>query len=356
MPHMFSPTMAFRRKSFPIGTPASLPTSLVKCAAYLELSKTSQQHTIRKPMVKAKGQTSPWNSTYDCTAALIKRTGQLGYRWPSIHGTSGLMHPPKIPVQVDIRLHPTGTSTQLRHHRPQHQYKNANNPRRKRASARCPQTSTRTHGQGTKFKGFEIGNKVWLEGKNIKRPYDSPKLSPKRYGPFRVVTKISPMAYKIQILATWQVHNVFHASLLTPYKETVEHGENFLEPPPDIIEGEEEWEVEQVLGKCHFGRGKQIQYLVRWKGYSPAHDQWINKEDMAANDLVRIFERENRNTPEQHPTRSNRIRATTVDFDSPEIASSREASVEPMDMDILAAWARTKRTHWAQSLDQKERT
>src|SRR5882757_6234408 len=208
----------------------------------------------------------------------------------------------------------------------------------------------------TKFKEFEIGNKVWLEGRNIKRPYDSPKLSPKRYGPFRVVAKISPVAYKIQIPATWQVHDVFHASLLTPYKETVEHGENFLEPPPDIIEGEEEWEVEQVLGKRHFGRGKRLQYLVRWKGYSPAHDQWINKEDMAANDLVRIFERGNRNAPEQRPTRSNRIRATTVDFDSPEIASSRENSVGPADTDILAAWVRTKKTHWAQTLDPKERT
>src|SRR5712671_4277735 len=77
---------------------------------------------------------------------------------------------------------------------------------------------------------------------------------------------------------------------------------------------------------------------------------------MAADDLVRIFERENRNTPEQRPTQSNKIRANTVDFDSPEIASSQEASVEPADTDILAAWARTKKTHWAQSLDQREHT
>jgi len=78
---------------------------------------------------------------------------------------------------------------------------------------------------------------------------------------------------------------------------------------------------------------------------------------MAADDLVRIFERENpHNTPVQRPARSKRIRATTVDFDSPDIASSREASVEPADTDLLAAWARTKKTHWAQSLSQKERT
>src|SRR5712672_2904271 len=210
----------------------------------------------------------------------------------------------------------------------------------------------------SKFKGFEIGKKVWLEGMNIKRPYNSQKLSPKRYGPFEVVAKISQVAYKLIIPPTWQIHDVFHVSLLTPYKETVEHGKNFLDPPPDVIEGEEEWEVEQILEKRHFGRGKRLQYLVRWKGYSPAHDQWIYKENMAADDLIKIYERENRSDEEVRPprTRGKRIRATTVDFDSPDIASSREASEEPADTEILAAWARTKKTHWAQSLDQKERT
>jgi len=79
---------------------------------------------------------------------------------------------------------------------------------------------------------------------------------------------------------------------------------------------------------------------------------------MATNDLIKIYERENRSDEEVRPPRTHgkRIRAATVDFDSPDIASSREASEEPADTEILAAWARTKKTHWAQSLDQKERT
>src|SRR5712672_1913343 len=148
------------------------------------------------------------------------------------------------------------------------------------------------------FKGFEIGNKVWLEGTNIKRPYDSKKLSPRRYRPFKVVAKISHVAYRISLPETWGIHDVFHASLLTPYKETDKHRTNFLEPPPELIEGEEEWEIEQILGKRHFSRGKKLQYLVRWKDYSPAHDQWVDKSDITADDLVTLYERENR---EEHP-------------------------------------------------------
>jgi len=47
-----------------------------------------------------------------------------------------------------------------------------------------------------------------------------------------------------------------------PYRETQEHGANYVEPPPDIIEGEPEWEVEQVIQSWRFGRNKKKQYLV----------------------------------------------------------------------------------------------
>jgi len=78
-----------------------------------------------------------------------------------------------------------------------------------------------------------------------------------------VAAKISNIAYKLSLPPTWKIHNVFHASLLMPYKETNQHGPNFIEPPPDIIEGEEEWEVEQIIKERTYRRWKKKQYLVR---------------------------------------------------------------------------------------------
>ena len=56
------------------------------------------------------------------------------------------------------------------------------------------------------------------------------------------------MLIRIELPEQWQQHNVFHISLLSPFKETDAHGLAFVEPPPDLIDGEEEWEVEAIVG------------------------------------------------------------------------------------------------------------
>jgi len=58
----------------------------------------------------------------------------------------------------------------------------------------------------------------------------------------------------------------FHGKVLTSYRETNIHGKNFPEPPPDLINGGEEYEVESISDHRKQGRG--YQYLVVWKGYS----------------------------------------------------------------------------------------
>ena len=82
---------------------------------------------------------------------------------------------------------------------------------------------------------------------------------------------------------------MFHVDLLTPYKETLMHGPNYLEPPPDLIDREEEYEVEAILDSHKWGRGCKQQYLVKWKGYSEADNQWVDAQDIHADQLLDQF-------------------------------------------------------------------
>jgi hypothetical protein len=97
------------------------------------------------------------------------------------------------------------------------------------------------------YKGFEQGDKVWLEGTNLRLSHPTAKLAPKRYGPFTITHVISPVVYRLELPGHWKIHNVFHSSLLTPYRETMEHGENFTQPPPELVEGEEEYVVDWIM-------------------------------------------------------------------------------------------------------------
>ncbi len=151
-----------------------------------------------------------------------------------------------------------------------------------------------THAQqitirATKYEPFEEGQKVWLEATHLKTTHPTAKLGPRRYGPFKITKKLSHMVYQLHILQQWKIHDVFHTVLLTPYKETEEHGPNYHEPPPDIIEGEPEWEVEQIVGARRFGRSRRLQYQVRWTGYSNTHDTWETADDVHAPQLTADF-------------------------------------------------------------------
>src|SRR5579864_7315481 len=101
---------------------------------------------------------------------------------------------------------------------------------------------------------YQVGDQVWLEAKNLALPYATRKLAPKCHGPFQVVQQVSPVAYRLRLPLAWTIHDVFHVSLLHLYCETQEHGANYTRPPPDLIEGEQEYEVEAVQAHRYFGR------------------------------------------------------------------------------------------------------
>jgi hypothetical protein len=46
-----------------------------------------------------------------------------------------------------------------------------------------------------------------------------------------------------------------------------------------LVHNEPEFEVEAVLKSRHF-RGREWEYLVKWKGYHPIGASWVNESDM----------------------------------------------------------------------------
>ena len=127
---------------------------------------------------------------------------------------------------------------------------------------------------------FKPNDKVWLDGKNLRTSHPSHKLAPRRYGPFKILAVINPVAYKLQLPPQWKVHPVFHASLLTAYKTTSEHGLNPDKPPPDVEGDDEFYHIDHFVNSRWFRT--RLQYLVHWTGYSAADDEWLFADDLKA--------------------------------------------------------------------------
>ena len=82
-----------------------------------------------------------------------------------------------------------------------------------------------------------------------------------------------------------QLHPVFNIIKLTPALEDPIQGQHPLHPPLlEIIDGEEEWIVEEILNSKVINW--KFRYLVKWEGYGIKHNSWEPQNNIHAPDLI----------------------------------------------------------------------
>ena len=151
---------------------------------------------------------------------------------------------------------------------------------------------------------YEVGDMVWLDGKDIQTDRPSKKLADRRYGPYKIVKVVGPNSYQLKLPPSMKIHPVFNTVKLRPYqKDPISERKEPSRPPP-VVEGENpQWEVEYIKDSKLL-RGK-LHYLVKWKDYPQEESTWEPAEHLKkAPRLVKEFH-------EKHPFAPRRISALT---------------------------------------------
>ena len=94
---------------------------------------------------------------------------------------------------------------------------------------------------------FEVNDWVFLKvapWKGVIRFQKRGKLNPRYIGPFRILERIGPVAYRLELpFELSRIHNVFHVSMLKKYVPDPSH---ILEVPPVELEKDFSFKVQPV--------------------------------------------------------------------------------------------------------------
>lgn len=126
-------------------------------------------------------------------------------------------------------------------------------------------------------------------GKKLRQRFD---------GPFEVIEKVTPVAYRIRLDSTYRMHNVINITHLELYSESPskfgprvtreKHRSKGIAP---------QVEVEKIIAetKRKIGNRRVPYYRVRYAGFGPDHDAWLSEKGLEnAPEILRQWEKRKR--------------------------------------------------------------
>ena len=132
---------------------------------------------------------------------------------------------------------------------------------------------------------YEVGEKVFLKvspWKKVMRFGKKGKLSPRFIGPYEVIEKVGPVAYRLALPSDLEkIHNVFHVSMLRRYRSDPTHivSSETIELRPDLTYEEEP--VEILAHEVKELRNKKILLVkVLWRNHKTEEATWESEETM----------------------------------------------------------------------------
>ncbi|KAJ9525182.1 hypothetical protein QJQ45_020705, partial [Haematococcus lacustris] len=157
------------------------------------------------------------------------------------------------------------------------------------------------------------GDMVLLSTQNMRGKANQPgvrKLKPRYVGPFSVQYMVGKAAVKLWLPDEWsRLHNVFHVSLVKPYRTDASGAVPGLAGPPPVqwLDGEPQYTVEKVVGhRLEPSKGKRkgkckkrrLEFLVKWQGHGDEHNTWeLSTQLVGCQELLARYLTEHNLTP-----------------------------------------------------------
>jgi hypothetical protein len=145
-------------------------------------------------------------------------------------------------------------------------------------------------------KEFSEDDMVLLSTKHTNPPFlqakGSKKLRSRYIGPFRIMRKISPTAYELDLPAHIRIHPVVNLEYLKQYHASPIEFAGRAEPRPDPVHNadmEPEYELEAIRGH-KIDKNGRLRLLCHWAGYEDYDDTFEPEENLSnSQDMLEAY-------------------------------------------------------------------